>query len=55
MSIGQTDQTKLWVLAKPTRPKYRYWPDRPDQNLGIGQTDQTKIWVLARPTRPKYE
>ena len=44
MGIGQTEQTEIWVLARPNRPKCGYWPD---------QTDQ-KIWVLARPNRPKY-
>ena len=51
MGIGQTEQTEIWVLARPNRPKYGYWPDR---NLGIGQTEQAEIWVLARPNRPKY-
>ena len=54
LGIGQTKQTEIWVLARPNRPKYGYWPDRTDQNLGIGQTEQTKIWVMARPNRPKY-
>ena len=54
MGIGQTEQTEIWVLARPNRPKYRYWPDRTDRNLGIGQTEQAEIWVLARPNRPKY-
>ena len=54
MGIGQTEQTEIWVLARPNRPKYGYWPDRTDQNMGIGQTEQTEIWVLARPNRPKY-
>ena len=54
MGIGQTEQTEIWVLARPNRPKYGYWPDQTDQNLGIGQTEQTQIWVLARPNRPKY-
>ena len=54
MGIGQTEQTKIWVLARPNRPKFGYWPDRTDQNLGIGQTEQTEIWVLARPNRSKY-
>ena len=51
MGIGQTEQAENWVLARPNRPKYGYWPDR---NMGIGQTEQTEIWVLARPNRPKY-
>ena len=54
MGIGQTEQTEIWVLARPNRPKYGYWPDRTDRNLGIGQTEQAKIWVLARLNRPKY-
>ena len=54
MGIGQTKQTKIWVLARPNRPKYGYRPDQTDRNLGIGQTEQTEIWVLARPNRPKY-
>ena len=41
-------------MARPNRPKYGYWPDRTDRNLGIGQTEQTEICVLARPNRPKY-
>ena len=53
MGIGQTEQTKIWVLARPNRPKYGYWPDRTDQNMGIGQTEQTEIWVFARPNRLK--
>ena len=54
LGIVQTEQTKIWVLARPNRPKFGYWPDRTGRNLGIGQTEQTKIWVLARPNRPKY-
>ena len=54
MSIGQTEQTEVRVLARPNRPKYGYWPDRTDQNMGIGQTEQTEIWVLARPNRPNF-
>ena len=50
MGIGQTEQTEIWVLARPNRPKYGYWPDRTDRNMGIGQTE---IWVLARPNRLK--
>ena len=64
MSIGQTDQTKIWVLTRSNRPNYVYWVDRTDQNLGIGQTEQdqnmgvgltkqTAVWILARPNRPK--
>ena len=53
MGIGQTKQTKIWVLARPNRPKYGYWPDRRERNMGIGQTEQTEIWVLARPNRLK--
>ena len=45
---------EIWVLARPNRPKYGYWPDRTDRNMGIGQTEQTEKWVLARPNRPKY-
>ena len=55
MGIGQTKKSKIWVLARPNRPKFGYWPDRTGRNLGIGQTEQTKIWVLVRPNRPKYE
>ena len=51
LGIGQTEQTEIWVLARPNRPKYGYWPDR---NLGIGQTEQAEIWVSARSNRPKY-
>ena len=54
LGIGQTEQTEIWVLARPNRPKFRYWPDRTGRNLGIGQTEQTEIWVFARPNRPKY-
>ena len=54
MGIGQTEQTKIWVLARPNRPKFGYWLDRTGRNLGIGQTEQTEIWVLARRNRPKY-
>ena len=53
LDIGQTEQTEIWVLARPNRPKYGYWPDRTDQNMGIGQTEETEIWVLARPNRLK--
>ena len=38
-----TEQTKIWVLARPNRPKFGYWPDRTDRNMGIRQTEQTKI------------
>ena len=54
MGIGQTEQTEIWVLARPNRPKYGYWPDRTNQNMGIGPIEQTEIWVLARPNRPKF-
>ena len=54
MGIGQTEQTKIWVLARQNRPKFGYWPDRADRNLGVGQTEQTEIWVLSWPNRPKY-
>ena len=54
IGIGQTEQTEIWVLARPNRPKYGYWPDRTDRNLGIGQTDQAEIRELARPIRPKF-
>ena len=54
MGFRQTEQIKIWVLARPNRPKFGYWPDRTGQNLGIGQTEQTEIWALARPNRPKY-
>ena len=54
MGIDQTEQTKIWVLARPIRPKFGYWPDRTGRNLGIGQTEQTEIWLLAKPNRPKY-
>ena len=50
MGIGQTEQTENWVLARPNRPKYGYWPDRTNRKLGIGQTEETEIWVLARPS-----
>ena len=53
MGIGQTEQTKIWVLAGPNRPKFGYWPDQTGRNLGIGQNEQTEIWVLARSNRPK--
>ena len=43
MSIGQTEQTKIWVLARPNRPEYGYWPGQTDQNMGIGQTGQNEI------------
>ena len=45
MGIGQTEQTKIWVLATPSRPKYGYWQDRTDLNMGIRQTKQTKIAI----------
>ena len=54
MSIGQTEQTEIWLLARPNRPKSGYRPDRTDRNLGICQTEQAEILVLARPNRPKY-
>ena len=53
MGIGQTEQTKIWVLARPNRPNFGYWPDRTGRNLGIGQTEQTEIWVFAGPNRLK--
>ena len=43
MGIGQTEQTEIWVLTRPNSPKYGYWPDRTDQNMGID-----------RPNRPKF-
>ena len=52
--LVKTEQTEIWVLARPNRPKYGFWSDRTDQNMGIGQTEQTEIWVLARPNRPKF-
>ena len=54
MGIGLTEQTEIWLLARPKRRKFGYWPDLTDRNTGIGQTEQTEIWVLARPNRPKY-
>ena len=54
MGICQTEQTEIWVSARPNRPKYGHWPDRTDQNVGIGHTEQTEIWVLDRPNRPKF-
>ena len=45
LGIGQTEQTEIWVLARPNRPKYGYWPDRTDRNMGIRQTEQTKIAI----------
>ena len=45
MGIGQTEQTEIWVLARPNRAKLGYWPDRTDRNLGIGQTEQTEIAI----------
>ena len=45
MGIGRTEQTKIWVLARPNRPKYGYWPDRTDRNMGIRQAEQTKIAI----------
>ena len=41
--IGQTKQTEVFVLARPNRPKYGYWPDGIDRNMGISQTEQTEI------------
>ena len=49
MGMGQTEQTKIRVFARPNRPKNGYWPERTDQNMGIGQNEQTEIRVLARP------
>ena len=45
MGIGQTEQTEIWVLAGPNRPKYGYWLDRTDRNMGIHQKKQTKIAI----------
>ena len=45
MGIGQTEQAEIWVLARPNRSKYGYWPDRTDRNMGIRQTEQTKIGI----------
>ena len=45
MDIGQTEQTEIWVLARPNKPKYGFWPDRTDRNMGIRQTKQTKIAI----------
>ena len=69
MGIGQTEQTQIWVFARPNRLKLQLArrkaqpkffpdhcgrsPDRTDRNMGIDQTEQTKIWALARPNRPK--
>ena len=45
MGIGQTEETKIWVLARPNRRKYGY---RPDRKMGIQQTEQTKIAIDGR-------
>ena len=42
LGIGQTEQTEIWVLTRPNRPKYGYWPDR---KMGIRQIEQTKIAI----------
>ena len=34
---------KMWVLARLKRPKYVFWPDRTNQNMGIGRTEQTEL------------
>ena len=39
--MGQTDQTEIWALDRPNRPKYLYWTDRLDRNMDNGQTEQT--------------
>ena len=44
MAINQTDQTKTWVLTRPT-----------DGKVGFSQAKHTKIRVLTRPNRPKFE
>ena len=60
--IWQTEQTKVWVLTRPSRPKYGSQPERTDQkiwyytirtdrNTSFGQTDHTEIWVLTRENR----
>ena len=54
MALNQTEQTEKWVLRKPNRPKYEFWPDRPQRNIDIDQTKQTKKWVLTSQNRPKY-
>ena len=36
---------EIWVLARPKRPKYGYWPDRTDRNMGIRQTEQAKVAI----------
>ena len=43
LSIDKTEQTEIWLSARPIRPK-----------MGIMHTEQTELRVLARPTTPKY-
>ena len=38
MVIRQTEQTKIRVLTRPSRPKYGSRPDRPARSMGIGET-----------------
>ena len=61
MGIGQTEQTEIWVLARPNRPKYGIGQTeqtlatigQTEQDLDtIGQTDQTLSRPLGRPNRP---
>ena len=59
VGIGQTKQTKTWVLARPNRPKYGYSPDRTDQNCHWpdGRLDpnifQTIVDGCTGPTCPR--
>ena len=48
MALNQTEQTEKWVLRKPNRPNYEFWPDRPHRNMGIDQKKQNNLWVLDR-------
>ena len=48
------NRQKKWLLGRPTRPKYGFFPDRTDQNVDIKHREETETWVLARLNRSKY-
>ena len=60
------DQTKIWVLTIPNRPKYGYWANQRNPNVAfaqneqtdgimdINQNEQTEIYVLNIPKRLKF-
>ena len=46
MGIKQTERTKFRLLPIPNRPKYGFFQDCTDRNMGFKQTAQYQIWGL---------